>query len=210
VGAEYADVPDSALWHRARDHDGTAFGELFERHATAVYNHCFRRTASWSTAQDLTSIVFLETWRRRRDVRLHNDSILPWLLAVANNATRNVNRSIRRHQRLLVKLRGPSPQLEFGEDADQRVDDERTMAGLLVKINSLRIEEREVIALCDWANLSYAEAATALAVPIGTVRSRLSRAHEHLRRLLQDDSSPPQCGSLATSVDLPKETDGTS
>jgi RNA polymerase sigma factor (sigma-70 family) len=210
VRAEYADVADDELWRRAREHDGAAFGELFERHATAVYNHCFRRTASWSAAQDLTSVVFLETWRRRKDVRLHDGSILPWLLAVANNAARNADRSIRRRQRLLSKLRGPTSPLGFEEDADQRVDDERTMALLLHKINSLRIEEREIIALCDWTDLSYAEAATALGVPIGTVRSRLSRAHEHLRRLIQDDPEPYQHGSLATRTNSPKETDGTS
>ena len=38
-------VPDSELWRRAAEHDGAAFGELFERHADAIYVHCFRRTA---------------------------------------------------------------------------------------------------------------------------------------------------------------------
>jgi len=207
VRSEYAELPDDELWRRARDHDGTAFGELFERHATAVYNHCFRRTASWSTAQDLTSIVFLEAWRRRKDVRLHGNSILPWLLAIANNAARNAHRSIRRYQRLLVKLPGATSTPGFEEEADQRVDDERSMALILDKVNSLRIEEREIIALCDWTDLSYAEAATALAVPIGTVRSRLSRAHQHLRKLIDDDPDPRQRGILATLVDSPKETD---
>jgi len=86
VDRAHQGVPDSELWRRAAGHDGTAFGELFERHADAVYLHCFRRTASWSTAEELTSVVFLEAWRRRRAVRLDTDSILPWLLAVANNA----------------------------------------------------------------------------------------------------------------------------
>lgn len=204
--AEYAETPDDELWRRARDHDGGAYGELFERHADAVYNHCFRRTASWSIAQDLTSVVFLEAWRRRGDVRLHGDSIRPWLLAVANNATRNATRSIHRHQRLLRKLRPPTAQPGFEGDIDQKVDDERTMALILDKLNSLRIEEREIIALCDWANLSYAEAATALAVPLGTVRSRLSRAHEHLRHLIDADAD--ERAFLATSVDSRKETHG--
>ena len=207
VRAEYADMPDSELWRRARDHDGTAFGELFERHSTAVYNHCFRRTASWSTAQDLTSVVFLDAWRRRKDVRLHGDSILPWLLVTANNATRNANRSIRRYQRLLVKLPPATSQLGSEEEAGNRVDDERSMALILDKVNSLRVEEREIIALCDWTDLSYAEAATALGVPVGTVRSRLSRAHQHLRKLIDDDPDPHKRGILATLFDSPKETD---
>ena len=60
------------------------------------------------------------------------------------------------------------------------------MATILLTINKLRLEEREIIALCDWAQLSYAEAATAMGIPIGTVRSRLSRAHEQLRQLTDD------------------------
>ena len=174
-------VPDSELWRRASERDGSAFGELFERHADAVYLHCFRRTASWPSAEELTSIVFLEAWRRRRSVRLYSDSILPWLLAVANNAIRNANRSLRRHQRLLAKLSPPAHAIDFGDEAAQRLDDERRMAAVLAVLSALRTEEQEVVALCDWAGLSYAQAGAALRIPTGTIRSRLSRAHEHLR-----------------------------
>src|ERR1035437_7811734 len=90
------DPTDLELWQRAAAHDGAAFGQLFERHSRAVYNHCFRRTASWSSAEDLTSIVWAEAWRRRKDVRLHGESILPWLLAVANTCLRNLHASQRR------------------------------------------------------------------------------------------------------------------
>jgi RNA polymerase sigma factor (sigma-70 family) len=179
VGVHYFEMPDSELWHRAGEYDGQAFGELFDRHSSAVYNHCFRRTASWSMAEDLTSVVFPEAWRRRRDVRLHTESILPWLLAVANNALRNSARSIRRHQGLLAKL--PQAEARLDNDATERIDEELSMAQILVHIRAMRIEEQEVIALCDWSALSHEEAATALGVPVGTVKSRLSRAHEYLR-----------------------------
>ncbi len=194
-------LTDLELWERSAKHDGAAFGLLFERHSPAVYNHCFRRTASWSSAEDLTSIVWAEVWRRRKDVRLHSDSILPWLLAVANNCLRNFDRSQRRHHHFLAKL-PPASTIEFSEDAAQRMDDERTMAEVLSALSGLRIEEQEIVALCDWAGLSYAEAATALSVPIGTVRSRLSRAHGHLRVTLDNDAhdaclltTPPIPGS---------------
>jgi hypothetical protein len=54
---------DRELWLRASDGDTAAFGELFSRHASAVYNHLFRRVADWSEAEDLTSAVFLQAWR---------------------------------------------------------------------------------------------------------------------------------------------------
>ncbi|MGH9074348.1 MAG: RNA polymerase sigma factor [Acidimicrobiales bacterium] len=180
-------LSDGELWRRAAEHDGTAFGELFERHADAVYNHCFRRTGSWSTAEDLTSAVFLEAWRRRGEVNLHGESILPWLLAVANNATRNVQRSLRRHRRLLAKLPALAPGDDSAEEAAARVDDERAMVRVLADYHRLRPVEQEVLALCDWAGLGYAEAADVLDVPLGTLRSRLSRAREHLRRLVSEE-----------------------
>jgi RNA polymerase sigma-70 factor (ECF subfamily) len=192
VDRAHQGVPDSELWRRAAEHDGTAFGELFERHADAVYLHCFRRTASWSRAEELTSVVFLEAWRRRQAIRLDTESILPWLLAVANNSIRNANRSMRRHQRLLAKLPKPFLADDFDDDAAGRLDDERAMAKILALLSGLRPEEREVIALCDWAGLDHSQVAAALDVPVGTVRSRLSRAHGHLRARLSERADDPQ------------------
>jgi len=177
------DSTDLELWQRIIKSDGAAFAFLFERHSQAVYNHCFRRTASWSFAEDLTSIVWVEVWRRRKDARLHSESILPWLLAVANNCLRNFRRSQRRHRQFLAKVR-PANNVDFTEDADGRLDDERRMAEVLSALSALRIEDQEIIALCDWAGLSYAETAAVLGVPIGTVRSRLSRAHGRIRSSL--------------------------
>ena len=66
IGHERAvDVDDSVLWARARSGDAEAFGMLFEsRHGRTIYNYCFRRVGSWSVAEDLVSVVFLEAWRR--------------------------------------------------------------------------------------------------------------------------------------------------
>lgn len=179
---EKAGLSDGDLWSlAAHDHDGDAFGVLFDRHADAVYAHCFRRTASWSVAEDLTSVVFMEAWRRRTDVRLSGNSILPWLLAVANNATRNAERSLRRHKRLLAALPPPEAVSDIAEDAARRADSERAMRSVRELLAALAAPEREVLELCDWAGLSYAQAAVALDVPVGTVRSRLSRARQHLR-----------------------------
>jgi len=177
---------DQQLWSQARDEfAGEAFGELFERHADRVYAHCFSRTGSWSMAEDLTSVVFLEAWRKRDHVRFSDGSALPWLLVVANNATRNAQRSLRRHNALLAKLPRPDEEADFAAEAAARVDQERLAQHLLCAMRGLRQAEQEVIALCDCAGLSYAEAAMAMGVPEGTVRSRLFRARQHLRDLAE-------------------------
>ena len=95
---------DGDLWRRAVDGEPDAFGVLFERHGRAVYNYLFRRTADWALAEDLTSVVFLEAWRRRKDVRLEAELALPWLFGIATNVLRNSRRSQWRHRAALERL----------------------------------------------------------------------------------------------------------
>ena len=84
---------DDELWQRAAAGDRAAFGELFERHVEAVWNHAYRLTASWDRAEDLTSSTFLLAWRKCGELRLVRDSALPWLYAVAGNLARTEYRS---------------------------------------------------------------------------------------------------------------------
>jgi RNA polymerase sigma factor (sigma-70 family) len=172
---------DAVLWALTGE-EPTAFAELFQRHSDAVYNHCFRKTASWSTADDLRSVVFLEAWRRRRDVRLHDESILPWLLAVANNVVRTRARSMRRHRDMLRRLPVSVVSADDPEnEAISRLHDEAQMRQVQAALGTLTRGEQDVLALCVWAELDYAGAAVALGVPVGTVKSRLSRARAKLR-----------------------------
>jgi RNA polymerase sigma factor (sigma-70 family) len=173
---------DLSLWDRARRGDVEAFGRLFERHARAIYNFCFRRTADWSSAEDLTSIVFLEAWRRR-DVELLPDKVLPWLYGIATNVVRNRRRSSRRHAAALARFAPPDAPPDFTEEILDRLDDEREWAGVLRLVSRLPQRQQDVLALCVWTGLSYEDAALALGIPVGTVRSRLARARIRLREL---------------------------
>jgi RNA polymerase sigma-70 factor (ECF subfamily) len=100
---------DAELVQPVRDGDVRAFAELFERHGRRVLAHCFRRTADHALAEDCLSMVFLEAWRHRRSVRLAGHSLLPWLLAVANNVLRNQRRSLRRPRRHRALAAVPGP-----------------------------------------------------------------------------------------------------
>jgi len=176
------ELTDAELWQRAAAGETAAFGTLFERHARAVYNYCFRRTGDWSQAEELTAIVFLEAWRRRRHVRLERDEAIPWLLGVATNVLRNARRSQRRHRAALERL--PRERVEdFALDVEERLDDERRMRAVLRALRKLAPADQDVLALCIWEGLSYEQAALALGTPVGTVRSRLSRARSRLREL---------------------------
>jgi RNA polymerase sigma factor (sigma-70 family) len=182
-GHEHAvEVEDSVLWSRARTGDSEAFGMLFERHARTIYNFCFRRMGNWATAEDLVSIVFLQAWRRL-DKPLPRGKELPWLFGIATNVVRTRHRVERRHAAALRRVPQPSSDPSFADDSDQRVDDEELMGRALGLVARLPRREQEVFALCAWFELSYEDAAIALRIPVGTVRSRLSRARARLREL---------------------------
>jgi RNA polymerase sigma-70 factor, ECF subfamily len=173
---------DAALWQRAAAGETDAFGLLFERHVRTVYNYCFRRTGDWSQAEELTAIVFLEAWRRRREIQLEREDALPWLLGVATNLVRNLRRTHRRHRSAIERL--PRERVaDFAIDIDERLDDERQMRAVLRALGKLPRGDQDVLALCVWEGLSYEAAALALDIPVGTVRSRLSRARARLREL---------------------------
>ena len=179
---------DQELWRLAGAGDSAAFGELFDRHATAVYNHLFRRTASWSEAEDLTSAVFLLAWRRRATVVIDRESALPWLLGVANHVLRNSRRASRRYQAALARVVPPDALASDHADAvAAAVDSERRMAEVRRALAELPRHEREVVELCAWSGLDQKAAAVALGVSLGTVKSRMHRARRRLATRLGDD-----------------------
>jgi RNA polymerase sigma factor (sigma-70 family) len=172
---------DTALWTSAQAGDAEAFGQLFQRHSTLIYNYCFRRVGDWAAAEDLVSVVFLEAWRRRASVRPELGRA--WLFGIANNVMRNRLRAYRRHRAALDRLGLPEPEPDFAGETDARLDDERFAKLLIADLERLPRRAREVLLLCDGVGLSYEEAAFALQTPVGTVRSRLSRARQRMREL---------------------------
>jgi RNA polymerase sigma factor (sigma-70 family) len=165
--------------------EAAVFGQLFRRHAQAVYAYCARRTADLAFAEDLTSITFMEAWRHRDRVPSTQDgSALPWLLGVANNVVRNATRGQRRYRAVLERLPGPSAAPPAEDQAVARSVTEAGLRDALEAITALPEGEREVVMLVLWSGLSYEESAMALAIPVGTVQSRLSRARAKLQLAL--------------------------
>lgn len=154
----------------------------WDAYAQQIHRYCFRRTGDAALAEDLTSVVFLEAWRRRRDVT----PSAAWLYGIATNVLRNQQRSRRRYEAALARLPRPQPEPDFAETLAERVSAEQEMRLILGRLEALHPLERDALALCVWEGLSTREAAEALDVPEGTVRTRLHRARVHLARLLPE------------------------
>lgn len=191
---------------RAGDHD--AFGELFDAYARSVYNHAYRLTGEWATAEDVVSLTFLDAWRLRARIDEEGGSLRPWLLGIATNVTRNTRRAARRHAAAVARLPREETVRDFADEVAGRVDDAAQLAVVQEALRLLRRAEREVLALCVWAGLDYQAAAEALGVPVGTVRSRLSRARTKLAKQMELPSAVGQMrGDRTTAVRPLREGD---
>jgi RNA polymerase sigma factor (sigma-70 family) len=177
------DLPSLELRTRILAGDADGFAEVFDLFAKSVYNHAFRLTGDWSAAEDVMAMTFLEAWRCRARLAPDGGSLRPWLLGIATNLARSQRRTALRERSALARLTAPDESPDFADDVIGRLDDARRLAALHRGLASLRRDEFEVLALCVWSGLSYSETAEALGVPVGTVRSRLSRARAKLAQL---------------------------
>jgi RNA polymerase sigma factor (sigma-70 family) len=174
------------LTERLRGGSREAMAEVFHTHLDAIYNYCYRRTGSWSAAEDLASTVFLEVWRNRRRIVDVDGSALPWIYGVATNVCRNHHRTARRQTAAITRMHLADVSATSGpDDVDDQLDAGRRAAQALQRLDRLPQADQDVFVLVGWEGLSYAAAAEALAIPIGTVRSRLARVRRFLR--LTDD-----------------------
>jgi RNA polymerase sigma-70 factor (ECF subfamily) len=149
-----------------------AFEELFAVHFDIVYGYLARRVGP-ELGRDLASETFTRAFAARKRYNAALGDVRPWLFGIANNLLRRHYRDEERRLRAFAEL-----DVRHGDDAP----DEPRLAAALA---TLSLEERDVLLLFAWAGLQYAEIAAALAIPLGTVRSRLHRAREHVRSALE-------------------------
>ncbi|MFC6087406.1 RNA polymerase sigma factor [Sphaerisporangium aureirubrum] len=175
-------VEDAKLIQRSR-RDPAAFGALFDRHAPALHRYVTRRLGD-SVADDVVAETFLAAFRRRDRYDVTHPDARPWLYGIAANL---IGKHRRREVRLYLALaRTGTDQVaeSYADRVDARVSASaahRELAGALAVLSP---EDREVLLMIAWADLSYEEVALALAIPIGTVRSRLHRARRKTRAAL--------------------------
>ena len=188
-------VPDDrGLWSRLAHADDAALTELYRRHCDAVYNFAFRRTASWAAAEDVVQATFTAVWRRARNGQvdqLRVETARAVLLVMAGQECANVARSARRQRLLRGRIEsdaGGAVAADHAASTAARVDDERQMSEVRRALKRIPAVQREAIELIVWSHCSMAEAAGALGVSEGTVKSRLHRARRSLTDVIEIDA----------------------
>jgi RNA polymerase sigma-70 factor (ECF subfamily) len=158
------------------------FEVLFDRYALEIYRYCARRIGP-DEADDLVSETFAVSYQRRGRFDGSKDSALPWLYGIATNLLHRHRGAEARRQRLLAKL-PPVVSIDgLAERAAERVDAHALIQAVARELGRIPCRYRDVLFL-NANGLDHAAIATALGIPVGTVKSRLSRARNRLRDAL--------------------------
>jgi len=181
---------DAALIRRARDGDRRALEELVQRHYRTVFNLAYRLTNDYDAAQDIVSEAFIRVHNALPNFR-GDANFTTWLYRIVKNVFLDERKKqrIRSHSSLeeMVELEDsavsrqvedPRPGPEWQMERHERAD--------LVKQAVLTLPENQrlMIALYHFQHRSYEEIAEIMALPIGTVKSRLNRARLALKNKL--------------------------
>jgi RNA polymerase sigma-70 factor (ECF subfamily) len=154
------------------------FRPVFDRHFDTVRRYAVLRVGI-DAAEDVTAETFAVALRRRRAYRPLTATALPWLLGIATRVAQQQKRGDRRLGRALERV-GPEAAFDDEDTRFDRLDAQALSPRLRGALASLRVADRDIVLLVVVAGLSYEEAASALGIPVGTVRSRLSRARTRL------------------------------
>jgi RNA polymerase sigma-70 factor (ECF subfamily) len=171
-----------------------ALAAVFDRHAGALLRYLTRRLGAVD-AEDVLGDVFVVALERRASFDRSAASARPWLYGIASKIVARRYRDETR--RLRAYERGDHSDDDLFEDAAvSRVDAHVTFRRLAGVLSMLSVGDRDVLLMSAWAQLNQTEIADALGIPVGTVKSRLHRARQQLREVLDDDEGAGEKGKV--------------
>jgi RNA polymerase sigma-70 factor (ECF subfamily) len=172
-------LEDAELITRARQGEVMAYEELVRRYQDVAVRTAYVISPD-GDAEDAAQEAFVKAYGALGRFR-PGAPFRPWLLSIVANEARNRRRSSGRRAGLALRAAEDRPLGDAAPSPESAVLANETRARLLAAVNALRDEDREVIGARYFLELSEAEAAAALGIPRGTVKSRLSRALDRLR-----------------------------
>jgi RNA polymerase sigma-70 factor (ECF subfamily) len=185
-------VIDVDLVARARRGDPAAFGELVDRHRSAVYRAALAALGSPADAEDAAQDAFLLAYRRLDSFR-GDASFKTWLLTITWHQAINRRRSLTSVWRRMV-----TPRTEEDEDSamagiasggpspEQAAEQEQLRRGIREAIRALSPKLRDALLLAQAGDYSYDEIGAMLRVPTGTIKWRVSEARRVIRKRLEE------------------------
>jgi RNA polymerase sigma-70 factor (ECF subfamily) len=177
--------PDSTVIVVSRQ-DADAFAVLYERYAAQLHQYAYRRVGR-EVAEDVVAETFLAAFRARGRYDASRPDARPWLFGILTKELARHHRTEKARYRTLARAGQDPVEETFADQVEQYVSAQAQRGPLGAALAGLPARDRDVLLLIAWADFSYAEAAQAMSIPVGTVRSRLNRARRKLRKALGDD-----------------------
>ncbi|WP_433177981.1 RNA polymerase sigma factor [Actinoallomurus sp. CA-150999] len=164
--------------------DPESFGELFRRHAPRLHAYIKRRLGA-ALADDVVSETFAIAFRRRErfDGRFEFGA---WLWGIASKLIAQHHRQETRMYRAFARTGVDPAEVGVAEATDDRVAAAALGPQLAKALASLKTEDRNALLLLAWGELSYAEIAATLDLPLGTVKAKIHRARKKLQKALPE------------------------
>ena len=182
-------VTDADLVDRARQGDPAAFGELVDRHRTAVYRAALAALGSHADADDVAQETFVAAYRRLSGFR-GDASFKTWLLTIAWNQSINRRRSVVRMVRRIVEPRAADEPIEVPtaphESPEARFMSSELRRAIRGAIRALPAKLRDTLLLAQSGDHTYEEIAAMVHAPVGTIKWRVSEARKVIRKRLQE------------------------
>lgn len=176
---------------KAAQGDAAAFEELVVRYQGQVYNLCLRMTADAEDAADLTQEAFVKVWKSL-DTFQFDAAFSTWLYRLASNCCLDFLRSKKRRPTVSLTMETEEEDeqtLDVSDDAptpEEAAISKEERETLRLAMQSIDAEQRQILTLRVVNDLSYSDIARVLGIREGTVKSRLSRARESLRKKLAE------------------------
>ncbi|MEV0381442.1 RNA polymerase sigma factor [Nonomuraea sp. NPDC050643] len=175
------EADDATLIERSLN-EPELFAVLFDRHAPLLHRYAARRLGA-GEAEDVVADTFLAAFQHRGDYDRGRSDARPWLYGIASNLIGKRRRTEQSLYRAYIRS-GVHPAETPGRQVEDGLNTLAVNRPLARALLRLKPDDRSVLLLVAWAELSYQEVADALAIPPGTVASRLNRARNQIRQAL--------------------------
>ncbi len=183
----YTDEEVAALVKKSKRGNTDAFGELVEIYQKFVFGIVISDVKNREDAEDISQDVFVKAWKGIFEFR-QDSTFASWLYKIAKNSAKDFIRS--RERRPISAPDGDEAlsQIPDGDETpEQAVLKDEEKSEILAVIDTLPAEQKEALTYRDLMGITYLEIAEITGVTIGTVKSRISRAREHIKKKISEN-----------------------
>jgi len=179
---------DAQLYENLRNKDQSALEELYSRYERLVYSFAYRMTQNAQLAEDTVQDVFMKLWKEHAPYTEDKGKFSSWLLTMTRNTSLDALRKKTRQQEVgLLDKDAEQMKVPIEELPEQMLEWKEKGSVLKKAMTRLKDEQRTIVELFYFHGLSQESISTKLNIPLGTVKSRIRLALQHLRKHLENE-----------------------